>query len=799
MESSTNEYAEYLLKKQGAITHEVTASVSDALKVPLNASLFKFQASIVRWALQRRCAAVFADTGLGKSRMELSFADAVVAMEGADTCKVMVFTPLCTTQQLVDEAAKMGLVSQVKAVRGMDQVTGASIYVANYEIADKFDLSQFKCIVLDESSILKHKECKTGQWLIAKSQQAPYRLCLTATPCPNDYAEIMNQAAFLGVATHDYLLNTFFQRIDNTKVRLRPHAMKPFATWLSTWSVWVSSPADVGFHDEAAMYELPKLNIEYEVVDISTDRIQDAIASAEPPSPDTTSAKKKPKKKAAALGGFENRIKCRRMTLEDRIQACAAMVNADDSPWVVWCTLNDESHELAKRIKGATELTGADPQAKKDAALRAFSTGEKRVLVTKSEIAGFGLNWQHCHKMVFVSFTDSYESMYQAIRRCYRFGQEHEVTVKIITTSVEKAVQDNIARKDREVSALKTMMMRHMHAHWADGGPRGAAKPIAQTAEDVLCKKHHRIVQTDSARMIQGDCVAAMAGHLSDASVDYIVFSPPFQSLYRYSPDVCDVSNCSSESQFEEHMCFVAKQLLRVLKPGRLMSFHCMNIPRRRLEHGDACANSIIDLRGQLVRIFEAAGFLLQSEVCVFRDPVQAMYRTKAQGLFYKTFCGDASIARQALPDYVITMRKPGTNAVPIVHVAGPSNPMEKWIKLASPVWHVNHSNTLNVKKSVATAACGNDAGSTQGDSTDDVTAATADECEIESEDQKHPTPLQLEVIENCVDLWTNEGEVVLDPFSGIGSVGHVCKRLGRKYVGIELVDKYFEASLLHV
>lgn len=798
MDNSINDYTEYLKKKNGSITHEVTASAEDATQVQLNASLFKFQSAIVRWALQRRCAAIFADTGLGKSRMELAFADAVVAIEGPDTCKVMIFTPLCTTQQLVDEAAKMGLASQVKAVRSMDQVSGASIYVANYEIADKFDMSHFKCVVLDESSILKHKECKTGQWLISKSQQAPYRLCLTATPCPNDYAEIMNQAAFLGVATHDYLLNTFFQRIDNTKVRMRPHAMKPFATWLSTWSVWVSSPADLGFHDEAAMYELPKLSIEYEVVEIPADRVQEAIAATEDAAP-TETGTKKPKKKGAVMGGFENRIKCRRMTLEDRIKACAAMVNADDSPWVVWCTLNDESHELAKLIQGAVELTGADPQAKKDAALRAFASGEKRVLVTKSEIAGFGLNWQHCHNMVFVSFTDSYESMYQAIRRCYRFGQTREVKVKIITTSVEKAVQDNIARKDREVSAIKTLMMRHMHAHWTDAGPRGAAaKPEA--ACQGICES--RIVETGNARMIQGDCVAAMAEHMGEASVDYIVFSPPFQSLYRYSPDVCDVSNCANESQFEEHMRFVAKQLLRVLKPGRLMSFHCMNIPRRRLEHGDACANSIIDLRGQLVRIFEAAGFLLQSEVCVFRDPVQAMYRTKAQGLFYKTFCGDASIARQALPDYVITMRKPGSNAVPIVHAAGPSNPMEKWIKLASPVWHVNHSNTLNVKKSVATAACGaGDFGSTQGDSsTDDAGApASPDDCEIETEDQKHPTPLQLEVIENCVDLWTNEGEIVLDPFSGIGSVGHVCKRLGRKYVGIELVDKYFEASLLHV
>jgi hypothetical protein len=313
-----------------------------------------------------------------------------------------------------------------------------------------------------------------------------------------------------------------------------------------------------------------------------------------------------------------------------------------------------------------------------------------------------------------------------------------------------------------------------------------------------------------------------MRQHLADNSIDYIVFSPPFQSLYRYSPSVADLSNCQDEATFVGHMAFVASQLFRVIKPGRLMLFHVMNICRRRLDFGDTAANSIIDLRGQLTRIFEDAGFLMHSEVCVFRDPTQALIRTKAQGLFYKTFTGDASIARQALPDYVVTMRKPGANKVPITHDPA-LHSMEEWIRLACPVWFVKPTNTLNVKKILAAApgigkntvaalvaemdeldcsdaaddestAASEVAGEGSADAGGDAGVSSVAEAE-----QKHPTPLQLEIIEKCVSLWSNAGESVLDPFSGIGSTGYVCKQLKRKYVGIELVDRYFTASLRNV
>lgn len=845
-------YEAYLRRK--AALASVRRDANHAIDAEgLNGTLFRFQRTVVKWCLDLERAAVFADTGLGKSRMELSYAEAVAK---ATQRAVIIFTPLCTAQQLRAEAGRMALDVPVEVVRGMADVNkmggggGAKIAVANYEIAEKFDLQAFVGIVLDESSILKHRECKTGQWLIQHAATAQYRLCLTATPCPNDFAEIMNQAAFLGVATQDFLLNTFFAKVDSNKVKLRPHAMKPFAAWLSSWSVWVACPGDIGFPEEAERYRLPGLNMRTEVVPISDDNVvastkaKDSGSDGDDNDDDggagaddkkkTSSTKKmnKKNKNKSALGGFQSRIAARRITLGERIKRCAELVNADDEAWVVWCTLNDESKELAKLIRGAVELTGTDAQAKKDQALLQFASGAKRVLVTKSEIAGFGLNWQHCRNMVFVSLTDSYERLYQAIRRCYRFGQERVVNVVLMTTSIERPVEENISRKEREVDYLKALMKQRMAGAWARPavassdlkGPGAAAVGSQDTgiSDSEIWGSPVRVVNKGAARMINADCVVGMAKEVADASVDYVIFSPPFQALYRYSSEVQDVSNCASEAQFEEHMRFVAEQCFRALKPGRLLSYHIMNIPRRRLEHGELSAYSIIDLRGQITRIFEAAGFLLQSEVSVFRDPVLSLVQTKSQGLFYRSFCTDASIVRQALPDYVVTLRKPGANQVPITHDPAKYS-MDDWIRLASPTWWISHTQTLNVKKILAqapglskqtTAALADgiaklDDATSSGDVDEAVDAdpaklaATAKLVEagdeLEAEDQKHPTPLQLPIIRNCVELWSNPGEVIMDPFSGIGSTGHVCKELGRQYVGIELAERYFDASLLHV
>jgi superfamily II DNA or RNA helicase len=728
-------------------------SDSDCEDLDVRGPLYGFQAAIVRWALRRRRAAVFAATGLGKSFSLLAYSDAVLCKSASSS--VLVITPLCTAHQLIEEARLHfpGL-DIVYAKRPPASVAG-KVIVTNYENATSFpDMGKtFRAIVLDESSMLKHSECKTGAFIIEHARAAPYRLALSATPCPNDACEILNQADFLGVGTHDFLMANFFEKnsASNNKPVLRAASQRPFVEWLGTWSVWLDSPSDIGFDEDAAAFELPPMDTRF--VDVKTDALKDADGKA-----------------------LTHRIKARKATLEDRVAHAARLIREDPdqtSPWVVWANLNDEARQLVKAIGGSVqEISGTDSASAKEAKLRDFAAGNTRVLVTKSRITGFGLNWQHCHRQIFVGLTDSYESLHQAIRRLWRFGQTRPVTTYLLTTEAEAAVRDNIQCKGREHDGMRDMMRARMRRVW--GGDQGlvdseAASPPSSSTPLLR-------LDTDSSRLIQGDCVMAMDAMMAPSSVDLAVFSPPFGSLYRYSDDPRDLSNCRTAEEFSRHVRFFARALFRVLKPGRLAVFHVMNAVNTRAMCGVA---SLQDTRGTITAAMLAEGFALHSEVCVYRCPVQAMIQTKAGALFYRQFLADAASCRQSLPDYLVVMAKPGTNAVPIRHHTE-KHTLEDWKRMASCVWHVKHTDVINHKRAMAAAAAM-------------ASPSTDEEVEVVV---RHPTPLALPIIRELVDLWSNPEEVVLDPFSGWGSTGLVCKEKGRRYVGIELNPAYVEASL---
>jgi hypothetical protein len=265
-----------------------------------------------------------------------------------------------------------------------------------------------------------------------------------------------------------------------------------------------------------------------------------------------------------------------------------------------------------------------------------------------------------------------------------------------------------------------------------------------------------------SFALYNGDCVDVVRD-MPDASVHYSVFSPPFASLYTYSNQDRDMGNCRTHDEFAEHFAFLVPELLRVTKPGRLLSFHCMNFPTLKSRDG---VIGITDLRGYLIRTFEDAGCIYHSEVCIWKDPVTAMQRTKALGLLHKQLKKDSCMSRQGIPDYLVTMRKPGTNPEPVTHT-NESFPVQVWQRYASPVWmDINPSDTLQ-RESVR-----------------------------EEKDEKHICPLQLQVIERALELWTNPNDVVLSPFAGIGSEGHVALKMGRRFVGVELKKSYYDQAV---
>jgi len=401
-------------------------------------ALFDFQAAIVDWSVKRGRAAIFADTGLGKTRMQLAWSDQVARHTGKP---VLILAPLCVAQQTVREAERMGI-ADCRYARTKALVIGARIVVVNYEMLEHFSAVDFGGVMLDESSILKAFEGKTKQAIIDRFCHTDYRLSCTATPSPNDYMELGNQAEFLGIMSRTEMLAQFFIHDggDTSKWRLKGHGKTRFWEWLATWSVCIRNPDDLGF--DGSRYLLPPLQTFQHTVNapfVPDDQLFSTVALT-----------------------LNDRRAAKRVSMADRVKAAADLVNGNNEYWIVWCHLNAESKALTKAIPGSVEVTGAMSQAEKESRIMGFVSGETRVIISKSSIMGFGLNLQHCARMVFVGLDDSYEAYYQAVRRCYRFGQQREVQVHIVSSEGEGAILKNIERKQAQATEMSQSMVGHM-------------------------------------------------------------------------------------------------------------------------------------------------------------------------------------------------------------------------------------------------------------------------------------------------------------------------------------------------
>lgn len=427
-------YAEFLQSKH----RKVVSSGFEKPRENMNQHMFDWQKDIAYWALKKGRAALFEDCGLGKTLQQLEWAQSVCDYTERP---VLIVAPLAVAEQTRHEGEKFGY--QVSVCRTQNDVLDG-INITNYEMLSHFDASKFTGVVLDESSILKNYTSKTRTQIIEMFRDTPYKLSCTATPSPNDYMELGNQAEFLGVMSRTEMLATYFihDGSNTSKWRLKGHAEDRFWSWVAEWAVVLTSPADLGYSGEG--YNLPQLNTVEHLVEPGTKAMDGNLTLFT--------------KTAQTLS---ERREARRNSLDERCEEAAEIVKTDAGQWLVWCDLNDESSKLKSLIPGAVEIRGSDtPQDKADR-LRGFTDGSIRVLVTKPSIAGFGLNWQGCHNMIFVGLSDSYEMMYQAIRRCYRFGQANTVNVHIVTSTAEGAVRENIERKERQRADMTAEMVRH--------------------------------------------------------------------------------------------------------------------------------------------------------------------------------------------------------------------------------------------------------------------------------------------------------------------------------------------------
>ncbi len=439
-------YQAFLERKRIA---DPETGISDVHSLP--SVLKPHQHDIVRWALRRGRAAIFAGTGLGKTLMELTWADKVSNHTGKP---VLIFAPLAVSAQHIREADKFGLLARF--VRSGDDVR-SGINVTNYQKIDHFDLSRFGGICLDESSILKSTDGKYRTRIIDECSTVPFRLAATATPAPNDFMELGNHAEFLSVMSYTDMLATFFTHDggDTQKWRLKGHAENEFWKWMASWAVMLRKPSDLGYDNTG--YDLPPLRYQSHTV---------AVDYA--PSLDTGLLF------PMEASTLQERIAARRDSVEERV-AQAVAITPTDRPFVWWCQLNSEAEQLAKAIPGAVNLQGSDKDEDKERKLVDFSEGRTRVLVTKASIAGFGMNWQHCADTGFVGLSDSFEQVFQAVRRFWRFGQSKPVNVHFIASEMEGAVVANLKRKEADAERMAAAMVMHM-ADLSSAAVRGSVR-----------------------------------------------------------------------------------------------------------------------------------------------------------------------------------------------------------------------------------------------------------------------------------------------------------------------------------
>lgn len=708
------DYFEFLEQKKIRLV-ESGFCVSDE---SLNKSLFDFQRFIVKKALKAGKYAIFADCGLGKTLMQLEWARQVSLYTNDP---VLVLCPLAVAAQTIQEGEKFG----ISVERLKSDAFYPGIYVANYDQLENIDCSKFSGVVLDESSILKNYEGATKNLIIDAFAKTPYKLACTATPSPNDFMELGNHSEFLNVMSRNEMLAMYFIHDggETSKWRLKGHSEDIFWQWVAGWGVMLTKPSDIGFSADG--YDLPSLNfIERQIVtpEKSNGKLFNDVA--------------------VSATDFNGEL---RLTKVERLAEVIDIVNNSDENFIIWVKQNEEADYLLSKIPDAVEVRGNDHPEQKEKKLIGFAKDEFRVLITKTKIAQYGLNYQNCRNQVFASLDFSFESLYQAIRRSYRFGQKREVNAYIITTDTMQNVVQAIESKQRQFEKMQRKMAEYSMKNIETGNAERSARESETQAGEMWTAK-------------LGDCVQLIQ-ELQNESIDFSVFSPPFAELYTYSDELEDMGNSRDYNEFLTAFNFLTNELFRVVRSGRNVAIHCMDLPIQKGKHGFI---GLRDFSGMILKSMEDAGFIYHSRVTIWKNPVTEMQRTKALGLLHKQLKKDATMSRVGIPDYVLIFRKDGERESPV----SVDIPVDLWQKWASPVWmDIDYGDTLNRNEA------------------------------REEKDEKHICPLQLQTIERLIGLYTNPGDLVLTPFGGIFSEIYQAVKMGRRGIAFELKKQYFDVG----
>lgn len=813
-------YMEFLKSKM-AIAKDTGFEIKDS---EINSVLLPHQRDIVKWAVHGGRRAVFAQFGLGKTIIQLEFCKQIISHKGG---KALIICPLGVKQEFAHDAVELLGYDKPIYVKTMAEAkqADADILITNYErVRDgDIDVKYFTATSLDEAAVLRSFGSKTYQEFLTKFAGVPYKMVATATPDPNKYKELIHYAGYLEIMDTGQALTRFFQR-DSTKANnltLYPHKEEEFWLWVSSWAVFVGKPSDVNpmYSDDG--YDLPPLKINYHRLITRREEL-----------PSDKDGQMKLFEVAAS--NLQGEAKIKRDSIVQRVAKAKEIIDSTpDDNYLIWHDLEEERHEIKRQIENVTEIYGSQDIDLREQRVIDFSEGKIKRFATKKILSGSGCNFQkYCHRAIFVGIDYKFNDFIQAIHRIYRFLQPEQVVIDIIYT-------------DEEDEILKALQEKWERFNYQSAKMAEIVRKNGLSTVDSISEKMKRsigvnrvVIEGNHYKYINNDCILELE-QMGENSVDEIVTSIPFGNHYEYTPSYNDLGHNEDNDRFFEQMDYLTPNLLRVLKPGRVACIHVKD----RILFGNATGDGMptVDPFSDLtVMHYMKHGFRYMGRITVVTDVVRENNQTYRLG--WTEQCKDGSKMGIGCPEYVLLFRKLPTDT----SRAYADEPVKKskedysrgrWQIDAHAYWR-SSGNRLISKEEVQRAPVNKlqkiyseyskthiysfeehiklaeeldkegklpatfmvIAPSSWNDTVwDDINRMRTLNSEQKRRDlQMHVCPLQLDIVERLITRYSNEGDRVLDPFGGIGTVPKTAIKMGRYGIGIELNPDYFRDGVAY-
>lgn len=817
-DNSKNTESEYLEFLRGKI-ERAPVSGFEINREEINDALLPHQKDAVVWALKGGRRALFESFGLGKTAQELEFCHQAAKREKRPALIVL---PLGVRQEFKRDAVKLLGYKEPVYVRTMQEVRDnedAEIMLTNYERVRDGDIdpAYFAATSLDEASVLRSFGSKTYQTFLDKFKGVKYKLVATATPAPNRYKELIHYAGYLEVMDTGQALTRFFQR-DSTKANnltIYPHRETEFWLWVSTWALFIGKPSDLGYADGG--YILPPLEVRTHVIMDDYGAIQDKNGQC--------------KMMNEAAVNLQEAAREKRDTISKRIAKAKEIVDSDpEAHFILWHDLEAERHEIKRVFPECSDIYGTMDYDERERRVIAFSEGESRIFATKKELSGQGCNFQrYCHRMIFVGIDYEFNDFIQAIHRCYRFLQTEKVIVDIIYTEAEEPIWEVLQQKWKQHDYMQEKLREIIKKYGLSG-----EKAIGRMERSIGVERVE--IKGNGWTAVNNDCCEETA-RMKENSIDLIVTSIPFSNHYEYTPSYNDFGHNATTADFFRQMDFLTPQLLRILKPGRVFCCHVKD----RVLFGNATGMGMPTMEpfhAMCIRHYMQHGFAYFGMITVVTDVVRENNQTYRLG--WTEQCKDGSKMGVGCPEYILLFRKLPTDrskayADERVEKTKEEYTRAQWQIDAHGFWRssgdrlvsknelmradtgklqalyrrYSRDTVYNYEEHVALAKALDEEGKlpatfmvvAPGSWTDQVwddinRMRTLNTTQSQRRQQMHVCPLQLDIVDRLINRYSNPGDLVLDPFGGLGTVALEALKAGRKGYTIELNEDYFRDAV---